>query len=327
MDEDTLQKLKEIKKIKAFMEYIAPFYPNLDTKEFTIAEIELALYSTYIKLIGKIMGYSPVNMRRFLRSYLLKFEIINIKQIILDTIIGKSREEKIKNINFLIEEYLENTEFIQDLLEIPSLDEIQLYLRPTKYNQSVREGLLYFRNNNEAFVLEAFLDQLYYKNLIKVGKGFSRKERAIINLYIKIVSEIYNLNMIYRGIKNKIDKKLLAQFLVDYHLFLDKEKIESLLSQESVDNFFSIFEEYLSNIKDIKDFYRMLGINRENLIWSLQRLYVDYYFKKYQIKVDDIEYSTILRILEVLILKENEINFEIIPKVVKILHEKFEILK
>ena len=46
------------------------------------------------------MHFSPQNMRTFLESYLLKFEIQNLKQIVIGLILGMSYEEKKKNINF-----------------------------------------------------------------------------------------------------------------------------------------------------------------------------------------------------------------------------------
>ena len=82
------------------------------------------------------MLYSPPNMRVFLRNFLLKFEIINIKNIIIGSILGLNIEEKKRNTNLLVEEYLENTEFIEDLLKISSLDEIQFFMKKTKYSGS-----------------------------------------------------------------------------------------------------------------------------------------------------------------------------------------------
>ena len=38
----------------------------------------------------------------------------------------------------------------------------------------------------------------------------------------------------------------------------------------------------------------------------IEKIYVDYYFKTFKIKIDDIEYQTIFRILEVLIKKDDE---------------------
>ncbi len=327
IDDDTLLKLKRIYDIDDFMESIRPYYPNLDFKENTIEDIEVALKNNYIKLIGKILHYSPQNMRIFLRNYLMKFEIQNLKQIIISLILGINQEEKRKQINFLVEEYLDNTEFIEELLKFTSLDEIQLFLKRTKYNMAIREGILYFKKNKEIFILEAFLDQLYYKQLNVQLANLNKKEKTMISLFVKYKTEIYNINMIYRGIKNNIDRKLLSQFLVNHYLFLNENKLEHLLNLDSLDEFISVIEEYLKNIKEIKPFYIRLRINQKHLIRSIEQFYITYYFKNFEIKIDDIDFFTIYKILEILIKKEKEIKFDILPKVIKILHYKFKALK
>lgn len=309
------------------MESIRPYYPNLDFKENTIEDIEVALKNNYIKLIGKILHYSPQNMRIFLRNYLMRFEIQNLKQIIISLILGINQEEKRKHINFLVEEYLDNTEFIEDLLKFTSLDEIQLFLKRTKYNIAIREGILYYKKNKEIFILEAFLDQLYYKQLIIQLENLNRKEKTMISLFVKYKTEIYNINVIYRGIKNNIERKLLSQFLVNNYLFLNENKLEHLLNLDSLDEFISVIKEYLKNIKEIKPFFIKLRINQKHLIRSIEQFYITYYFKNFKIKIDDIDFFTIYKILEILIKKEKEIRFDILPKVIKILHYKFKTLK
>jgi len=323
MDEDTLRELRDLSSIEEFIEFIKPFYPDLNIRNYTIEEIEMELNRIFVKIVGKIMSFSPQNMRTFLKDYLLRFEIMNIKQIILGSIMGWSKEEKSKNLNFLVEEYLENIDFIKGLLDKPSLDDIRVYMQGTMYNKAIREGLLYFRNYNEIFVLEAFLDQLYYKKLKARKKSLSKKEIKLIGLFIDIMIEIYNLNTIYRGILNNIDKILLSQFLIDNYLFLDEEKIKKLINQKDVNIFFSMIEKYLSEFEGTKDLYHKLGVKKEHFHWSIEGLYTNYLFTKFKTVIDDIDYSTILRIIEVLMKKEKEIQFDIIPNVVNIIHEKY----
>ncbi|MFX1393903.1 MAG: V-type ATPase subunit, partial [Promethearchaeota archaeon] len=259
IDDETLKKLRILDDIEILIDTIKPFYPDINIQEYKIEEIEKSLYETFFKLIGKIIFYSPENIRRFLKAYLLQFEIINIKQCILGSITGMSRDQKLNNINFLVEDFLGNTDFIRNLIEITSLEEIQLYMKKTKYNKAVREGILYFKYNNEIFVLEAFLDQLFYINMVKQKNFYNKKEKDLINLYIDSVTEIYNLNIIFRGIRNNIDKNLLTQFLVNNFLFLDETKILHLLYQDNIEKFFSLIKQIYSNQKDIKSIYKKTG--------------------------------------------------------------------
>lgn len=266
-------------------------------------------------------------MRRFLSDYLLKFEIANIKQVIIGVITGLSIKEISKNVNFLVEEYLEHKEFMSHLLEITSLDEIQLFMSKTRYNKAIREGILYFNNNSEIFVMEAFLDQYYYNNLLEQEKSYDKKERMMISLYIHQLIEIYNLRMISRGITNNIEKELLKQFLVKAYFFLDEEKMNILLNLNNIEDFFLQIENFLKNTARLKELQISIIINKKHLIWSLGAIYQDYFFKKNKIQIDDIENSTIYRILELMIKKDKEIKFNIMPNIIRIIHDKFERLE
>jgi vacuolar-type H+-ATPase subunit C/Vma6 len=327
MDEETLSELREIDEIEDFIDFISPYYPDLDIEDYTIEKIEKELQTIYVKIIGRILSYSPKNMRRFLKAYLLQYEITNIKQIILGTILGFSRKQKSEMINFLAEEYLENVEFIRGLLDLTSLDQIRLYMEGTKYYEAIREGLVYFKNTNEIFVLESFLDQLFYKNL-KVGESYyNRKEKEMINFFVNSRTEIYNLNLIYRGIINNIDRNLLEQFLVKNYVFLSEKVLRDLVYKQDIDSFISYIASLFGKIEEIKKYYHQTGIREEHFYWWIEGLYIDYFFTTYKFKEDDIDYSTILQIFEVLIKKEKEVRFDILPNVVKIIHEKFDRLE
>ncbi|MBY9002798.1 MAG: V-type ATPase subunit [Candidatus Lokiarchaeota archaeon] len=327
IDDVSLAKLKTFSNIQEFIEFIRPYYPEIIIKKYSIIEIEQSLFHTLIKLIGKILFYSPESMRRFLSDYLLKFEIANIKQVIMGVITGLNIKEITKQINFSVEEYLEHKEFMNNLLEITSLDEIQLFMSKTRYNKAIREGILYFRNNNEIFVMQAFLDQYYYNNLLEQEKSYDKKERAMISSYIYQLIEVYNLRMISRGITNNIDKDLLKQFLVKGYFFLDENIINTLMNLNNIEDFYQQIENYLKKSPKLQTAQIPIVINKRHLIWSLGAIYQNYFFKINKLKIDDIENSTIYRILELMIKKDKEIKFNIMPNIIRIIHEKFERLE
>lgn len=327
MDEITLKKLEDITNIEQLIEYIGRFYPGLTFDSYTIEEIEKALFHTYIKLIGRIIMNSPRTMRLFLKNYLTKYEIMNIKRIILGTILGMNKNDKSKLVNKLVEKYLNNTDFINGLIEITSLDQIQLYMKFTKYNRAIREGILYFRNTKEIFVLEAFLDKLYYETMENEVKFLNPKEKVMISFYVKYISEIYNLNIIYRGIKNNIDRNLLSQFLINNYMLLNQGSLNDLLNLTNINDFIIRLSEFLIRKKEIRSNLLRSPLKGDHLIWEIEKLYLDYFFRTFHEKIDDIEYQSIFRIMELLIRKDNEIKIHVLPRVVEILHEKYKVLK
>lgn len=252
---------------------------------------------------------------------------MNIKRIILGTILGMSIQEKTLLVNKLVEKYLDNTKFINELIEISTLEEIQLFMKSTKYNRVIREGILYFKNSNEIFVLEAFLDQFYYENMKNEIKQLSQKEKFIISLYLQYISEIYNLTMIYRGIKNNIDKNLLSQFLVNNYLFFTKSELIQLLNLISIEDFIDNLYQILIKTKEIRPYLQKFKLDKDHLIWSIEKLYLEYFFSQFEIKIDDIDYRAIFKIIEILIKKDKEIRLYILPRLIEIGHEKYKLLK
>ncbi len=321
--ESELTELEKRNDIRELIDIISPYYPDLDIKKYTIDEMEKQLYHIYIKLIGRIISYSPENMRRFLQDFLTKYEIMNVKQIILGIILGMSLKEKKGNVNFRVQNYLDRREFIEGMVRIASLDELQLFLRNTEYYRPVREGLLSFRNRNEIFVLESFLDQLYYKRLTRKRTNLNKYEKKMFSLFTRYITEGYNLKMIYRGIINNIERKILAQFLVDEYLFLDKGKIEELLSQTELEMFFKLYNMYLKDVEEMDFKPPIFSTQMEHPIWKIEQMYQKFFFKSFELKADNIDFITIYRIFELVIKKEREIKSHVLPNIIRIIHKKF----
>jgi vacuolar-type H+-ATPase subunit C/Vma6 len=199
-------------------------------------------------------------------------------------------------------------------------------MKSTKYNRAIREGILYFKNTKEIFVLEAFLDKLYYEIMEKEVKHLNLKEKIMISFYVKYISEIYNLNIIHRGIKNNIDRNLLSQFLINNYMFLNKNSLNELLNLTNVNDFVTNLSEFLIRNKEIRSYLIRSPLKGKHLLWEIEKIYLDYFFKTFHEKIDDIEYQSIFRIMELLIKKDNEIKIHVLPKVVDILHEKYKVL-
>lgn len=330
MDKNNLNNLKKINDIKTLIKFIKRYYPDLEVKNFSIVEIEIAITNYYIKLIGKIMYYSPDNMILFLRNYLLIYEILNVKRIIFRSIAGVRDGSKKTHINFLVENYLGNTGFIEGLLEKSSLEEIQLYINEKRslYNSAIREGFQHFIRKKEIFVLETFLDQVYYQVMINNKKIYMNNEKKpLISLFIDYKAEIYNLNIIFRGILNGIDRKLLSQFLVNNYLFFNYDKFMDLLYQENIDDFLISINKYLRRIRHFGAFFTPITINKNNLMNLIEKVYDNYFLKKSSIIIEDIDNMAINRILNFLIKKEKEIKDEILPNIVRIVHNNYSILQ
>jgi len=117
---------------------------------------------------------------------------------------------------------------------------------------------------------------------------------------------------------------LLSQFLINNYLFFNDKKIEFLLTRENLEEFFSYINDTLGRFTDLQD-YKISESDRP--IWKLDRIYKDYFFRRFKFEMQDIDDLTIFRIIELIIRKEYEIKYEIIPNVVRIVHNKYRVLE
>ncbi|MFW5895388.1 MAG: V-type ATPase subunit [archaeon] len=327
MKEQDLKSIKKINQIEELLEYIKVFYPNLNVNQNRIVNFENALYNNYISLIGRILSYSPENMVMFLNDILVKFEIRNIKRIILNTILGKSKDTKRKQINYKAEVLLHHEEFFNKLLKLNTLDEILFHMEDTTYYKIIKEGLIYFRKNNEIFILEAFLDRKFYDNLIQNTEYFSKKERDIIIPYINLLIEIYNLKIIFRSIRNGLDIELIKQLTIERFLILNSKDLGELISSEDQMGFKNLLSKVLRQNKELAPYFPEKNFIYDSLLKNVFQIYKNYYFNSLDVAIDDFDARTILGIIELIMKKEFEINHAIMPSIIRILHKKFRILK
>ncbi len=310
--------------IDEVVEFLQPYYPNTSFKEKTISAIEKALYHSFFKLTGKILANSSKEVRAFLKNFLMKYEIYNLKEIILGTILGTEKKQILQNVNFIIEELLENEKFIRTAIEKRTLNEIQLYMKGTKYYQVINEGISFFKKNKEIFVLNAFLDKFYYESLMKIKNVYNIGDFGIIRTYINFTSEIYNLKILYRGIKTKIGKNLLSQLIIDNYLFLSNKKLNFLLNQETIESFVQNLKVFLIESKKLVFQTYDLSVSGEDIIERLRLIYEEYFFLECKKQMNSLASISMSKILEIIVKKEREIRDYIIPKVVSILHEKYQ---
>ena len=257
----------------------------------------------------------------------MKYEIYNIKQIIIGTILRKTKKEKVNDINFIIEELLDNKSFIEELIDKRSLNEIELYIKNTNYYQVIKEGLDFYRNNKEIFVLTSSLDKLYYENISRIKSMFNKPDFEIIKIYINYITEIYNLKILYRGIRNNIERSILSQLIVDNYLFLNPKKLQILLNQETIEAFIQHLSNFLTTLKPNLFTPAILNSNFDGIIIILKTIYKNYFLKECQKQITSLASISISKVLSILVQKETEIKDVLIPIVINILHSKYQILE
>ena len=56
----------------------------------------------------------------------------------------------------------------------------------------------------------------------------------------------------------------------------------------TLEDFFTNLHKYLKKEKEIKFLLLNNPLEKEHLVWSIEKLYLKYYFKRFELKIDDI---------------------------------------
>ena len=297
-----------------------------------IAAIQKELIDSFVLIIGNIISFSPRELREFLKVFLIKYEILNLKKVIQSILVGENIKDRHRKINMLVEKYLDNKILFQDLLKSSSPEEVQILTNKTIYHQAIIEGLLHFKNNNEIFYLLSFLDRVYFeiigRNRIKTKRGFfgsNSKLKASLQDYFGLLIELYNIKILMKNLAYDLPVNLVKQLIFDDYFILNQKMLTSLVKVEAHDEFHNQLQENYKRSGNPYIFnFDITQLNQSEIYQKIKRNYFNRFFKKFRIQDDLFSYSCFNRVVRFLVRKENEIRDVILPAITRILHQNLE---
>ena len=309
MEEADRKKIPSFSDLDTLSSYIGRFFPGFHPQSTNVLDIERELWRVYFLVIEKILIASPEVIQVFLKSLMVKFEILNIKTTILDVIAHVPEEVRRTQVYVEPAKILERGDFLHKLLRAKTLEEIIKAVIHTPYHHIVKKGLDKFKEMGEIFFLEHSLDKYYYDNLIQTSHLYSGREKKLIEHYISLKLDYYNLNLIFRAIFNKIPKEIIKIYLIpNGFLFREKEN-RLLLSSETKEDFLKNMGKILVPHKDYKDILLFLEDFSPEGWDDLSHYFIQKIADQYQREImADIPLTTLFRIFQILIHKEIEIG-------------------
>lgn len=339
----TDEKYKELEMISdenALIMELDKYFPGISKiKEINLVNLERELFKIYFKFIEKILVNSPKNMQDFLISLLYRFEIWNVKTYLLGMIANIDRNQIKKEILDDPERLLLRTKFIDKLFTVKDIKEaIELLEKDVLYGKMIKKGWHYFKESNEVFVLEALLDKLFCDILINKLEDYKGIEKKLFSQYIYFICERYNLNLTFRGIRNKIPRELLTQLIIPKSILYNEKALINLISSKNIEDYTNKIKEHLELILKTSDILEksMISphINKNQFYKSLiskikvedpidpiiTKLYKELFKSLVDVPKDNITLISIEQILNLIVTKEREI-FRIIRLFAQIFHQ------
>lgn len=310
--------LRAITDLDNLVELLKKFYPNFQPKSITIADIERELWIIYFKIYERILAYSPSPMQIFLKNYLMKYEIANLRLIITGIIAGLTTEERNEYLYLAPAEILERKNFLRDLLNAQKLEDITMNLDNGEYAKVIKEGIKKYQETQELFFLYTTLDKYFYQSFFDALDYYPKQERRLIKEYIQKNIDFYNLNLLYRIYWNKFKIQEISDYIIMEGFYLNADDLKNLVTSENIEVFFAKLKaKFRKNLQ----LYRIIQNLESNSIEGWQD-FSEFLLNPIQFsalinKEEDITLQTIIRILRIIFLKEKEIQ-EIVTRAVQI---------
>jgi len=177
----------------SYQQEIAKVTPPLSTRKLERAFNE-NLIGTYVKIIIN----SPKKTAEFLKHYLIRFEVENIKTIIKAVNAELHLEQKQAKIYFAPENYLNNLAIMEEAIRASSINQVVSTLKKTKYASALKMGFKSYEENASTTCFDVLLDKFYYEKLWAAYQSLPKKEKPHAYPYVSLQVDSYVLLLLLR---------------------------------------------------------------------------------------------------------------------------------
>lgn len=193
-------------------------------------DVELALYKSNIQTILKIFHYLGWDYKEFLKSYLKKYEIEDIK-LAIESVLGRTKITDLDN-HILSDAAFSDLD-TQALFAQDTLPKVMEVLKGTEYYRLL-EPYVSQVDSKFGFYVEMILDRYYYGRLLKSMKELPQKDAARAKELLQRNIDLYNLEWIYRARKfYDVSKEEMLNFTLDGGKKFPYKELKSLIYDSS----------------------------------------------------------------------------------------------
>lgn len=245
VDPDDLAGIESVGDLHALLQ---TYLPRLALEEVgDPLQLEHRLVESFILQVAQLIEASPARWRLVLEALLLEFEVKNLKNLILGIMAGLPRRALKRLLYDHVARVLGHEEWQRALVNQQNMDDILYLMKRSIYLKPVREGIVHYRRHDELFQLQAYLDRFYYQYLASVEPPLDPECTRLWTEYLNAEVELYNLDVLFRGITNKIDRKLVRELLIPREFLLSTRDMAQLLQASAAGIFLAELEKILAD--------------------------------------------------------------------------------
>lgn len=233
------EKLKELASAKDVFECISSLEDTDYGKHLTkIAEpitpqkIEVALNEHLKETYAKVMRIVPQEVSSALHDMLKLWDARNIRMAMRAMQAGVPPEEREQ---YILELGTLKPSTLKVLVESKDLEETVSELENTEYGKIISAALADSKKEGSLLPIEAALDKYVLETLYKKVACSSDENSKVIQVMVGTNIDLINLKTIIRGKAEKMDPKLLEDYLLPIHYHVKEDALKNVLRAEGLD--------------------------------------------------------------------------------------------
>ncbi len=250
-DFDSLIDLNSLKEIISFLDRTGYKKDLVDTvlDSSGANQVELALGKNLARTLKKLVKVSPKNAEKTLKGLFERFDVLNLKTILLAKHLNEPKE-KIEP--FLIDLGNLSPGLIQRLLEKKTVVETINALNATVYGKTLNSLLKQYNDSGEVTIFLTALDKHFYNNLPSLVQGFFGDEKKVFEL-LKLETDINNSMNVLRALKAGVSREKIKSLILDGGN-VSREKFELVFKAKDFESSLKVIEKILGE-KGLADVY------------------------------------------------------------------------
>ncbi|MGF7119417.1 V-type ATP synthase subunit C [Methanobacterium oryzae] len=219
--------------------------------------LEKALDTQLADTYDMLARITPGSIKPIFKILLQKWDINNIKSIIIAKEADLSREETVD----LLVPFGDLTDSLDKLIDAKSVTEVITGLEGTEYARVLDDALQAYQNTGMILPLEASLDKYFLENLLVASSNPAEQATRTINSYIGAQVDATNLSIILRSKAEGLKYDDIQPYIVSKGYQLREWKLKELMEAEDVGSVVSSLEgtEYAQILADALPEYTQTG--------------------------------------------------------------------
>jgi vacuolar-type H+-ATPase subunit C/Vma6 len=216
-----------------------PYHKQISKIQLPLSgrKLEHAFNENLIETCQKIIKYAPQPVSDYLQTYLLHFEIENIKILLKGTLAGYSAEQKTsKTYPSSASRYVEWHNVFENAAKASNLTQLINTFKKTPYLSTLNRGLNNYNKSGSAACFDMFLDVFFYDHLYDSYEKLPETEKPHANLYASLKNDSYTLLSILRGKNLNYDSNELRLTMPHKYFHLPTKEVEALILAPNFDS-------------------------------------------------------------------------------------------